>query len=175
MRLLARDLSTLMNNEEFSDVVLGSQDEQKFRAHRCVLVARSPVFAAMFKLSWNEGRDGVVKIDDLDDEHLGQMLKYVYAGKFGDNEKDDIKIAGGLLAAADKYAIKSLKVNCAVVLGKRLTVDNILDVHVLADAHGAPELKEQIMNFIVEHAEVIDSLKFLEAEETNPQFINQIL
>ena len=175
VRFLVRDLSSLMNNEEFSDVVLISRDEQQFRAHKCVLAARSPVFAAMFKPGWEESRDGVVKIDDLDGEDLRRLLDYVYAGKFEDNENDDLEVVGSLLAAADKYTIEHLKMRCAEALGKRLSLDNIFDVHALADAHGVSGLKEQVVDFIVEHPEAIHSPKFLEAEKTNPLLINQIL
>ena len=175
VRSVTRDLFFLLHNEEFSDVVLISRDEKKFPAHKCVLAARSLVFAAMFKPGWEESREGIVKIEDLDGEELRRLLDYVYTGKFEDNENDDIEVMGGLLAAADKYAIELLKARCVKALGKRLSVDNVLDIFALANAHGASGLKEESMDFIVQNSEVIDSPMFLEAEKSNPQLVIQIL
>ena len=56
-----------------------------------------------------------------------------------------------------------------------MNMDNSFDVYALADAHGASGLKEEVVDFIAEHPQVIDSSKFLEAEKTNPLLINQIL
>ena len=174
-RLLARDLFLLLSTDDSSDVELVSRDEQRFRAHRCVLAARSPVFAAMFKPPWKESRDGVVKIDDIDGEHLRRLLDYVYAGNFEDSENDNIGIAAGLLVAADKYLIEKLKAKCAEALSKRLNEDNVFAIHIFADAHCSSELKELTMDFIVGCPQVINSPDFLEAEKTNPQLVIEIL
>ena len=55
-RYLAGDLSSVMSNEEFSDVVLVSEDKQQFRAHRCVLAARSIRVHVQARLGREPGR-----------------------------------------------------------------------------------------------------------------------
>ena len=54
----------------------------------------------MFKPGLDESRDGVVKIDDLSGLVLRRLLEYAYAGKFEDNESDDIELVSSLLVAA---------------------------------------------------------------------------
>jgi len=53
--------------------------EEAFGAHRSLLSARSPVFAAMFASGKNEAERGQVKIGDADPATFQQFL---YTGMF---------------------------------------------------------------------------------------------
>jgi len=70
----------------------------EFEAHKAVLAARSPVFAAMFEHEMEERKKNRVEITDVDVEVLREMLRFIYTGK--SNALD--KMADDLLAAADK-------------------------------------------------------------------------
>ena len=56
-----------------------------------------------------------------------------------------------LLAAADKYDLVVLKKMCETVLFSSLTVENAVDLLVLADMHCASQLKAHVIQFITKH------------------------
>lgn len=94
---LSEDLGNLFDNEKFSDVTL-SVGGREFQAHKAILAARSPVFAAMFEHEMEERKQNRVAITDVDHEVLKEMLRFIYTGKAPNLDK----MADDLLAAADK-------------------------------------------------------------------------
>jgi len=96
---LSDDLGRLFENQKFSDVIL-SVNGREFYAHKAILAARSPVFAAMFEHEMEEKKQNRVEITDMDHEVLGEMLKFIYTGKAINLDK----MADDLLAAADKVS-----------------------------------------------------------------------
>lgn len=51
-----------------------------FSAHRSILSARSPVFAAMFSSGMKESQTGSVRIEDVDPDVFKDFLNYLYKG-----------------------------------------------------------------------------------------------
>lgn len=94
---LSEDLGGLFENQKFSDVTLAVSGRE-FQAHKAILAARSPVFAAMFEHEMEERKHNRVEITDVDHEVLREMLRFIYTGKAANLEK----MADDLLAAADK-------------------------------------------------------------------------
>ena len=62
-----------------------------------------------------------------------------------------------LLAAADKYDLQKLKQMCEESLLKNLNTGNVLEMLVLSDLHGAPNLRSFALQFIVENGPEIVS------------------
>ncbi|KAG8330831.1 hypothetical protein J6590_054121 [Homalodisca vitripennis] len=144
---LPDDLGQLFENQKFSDVTL-SVSGREFLAHKAILAARSPVFAAMFEHEMEERKHNRVAISDVDHEVLREMLRFIYTGKATNLEK----MADDLLAAADKYALERLKVMCEEALCTSLSTENAADILILADLHSADQLKAQAIDFINTHA-----------------------
>lgn len=94
---LSDDLAQLFESQKFSDVIL-CVNKKEFFAHKAVLAARSPVFAAMFQHDLSEKKQNRVEINDMEPEVLREMLRFIYTGKAPALEKLDAE----LLAAADK-------------------------------------------------------------------------
>lgn len=94
---LSEDLGQLLESQKFNDVVL-SVGGVEFPAHKAILAARSPVFAAMFEHEMEEKKQNRVDITDVEHEVMKEMLKFIYSGKSPQLEK----MADELLAAADK-------------------------------------------------------------------------
>ncbi|PNF43563.1 hypothetical protein B7P43_G03925 [Cryptotermes secundus] len=140
---LSDDLGLLFENQKFSDVTL-SVSGREFQAHKAILAARSPVFAAMFENEMEERKHNRVEITDVDHEVLREMLRFIYTGKATNLEK----MAGDLLAAADKYALERLKFMCEEALCTNLSTENVTDILILADLHSADHLKAQSIAFI---------------------------
>ena len=101
-------LKNLFLEDQFSDVNLVTSCEKVLKAHKCILSAVSPTFAAMFKHDMLENKSNIVNIPDVDNEVLKQMLRFIYIGQVENMET----IASGLFIAADKYNIEDLKTKC---------------------------------------------------------------
>ena len=170
---LRNDFDTLQKDRKFNDVVLVSRDKQRFPAHKCVLASRSPVFASMFEHNMTESQSGVVEIGDIDAETLARFLDYVYAGKL---ENLEVGPMSELLIAADKYAIDLMKVKIEELLVDRLDVYNVLDMLLIAAAHGALVLRARAIMFVVEKGRmVIKTPKFEDLQKSHPDLAIEIL
>nr|CAD7444393.1 unnamed protein product [Timema bartmani] len=164
---LSDDLGLLFENQKFSDVSLFVSGRE-FQAHKAILAARSPVFAAMFEHEMEERKQNRVDIKDVEIEVMREMLRFIYTGKATNLEK----MADDLLAAADKYALERLKVMCEEALCTNLSIDNAADTLILADLHSADQLKAQAIDFINTHpTEVMDTSGWKCMIQTHPHLI----
>ncbi|XP_037296490.1 protein roadkill-like [Manduca sexta] len=165
---LSDDLGALFDNERFSDVTL-AVGGREFQAHKAILAARSPVFAAMFEHEMEERKRNRVDITDVDHEVLREMLRFIYTGRAPNLDK----MADDLLAAADKYALERLKVMCEEALCSSLSVETAADTLILADLHSADQLKAQTIDFInTSHAtDVMDTAGWKNMISSHPHLI----
>lgn len=125
---------------------------QEFHAHTSILGARSPVFDAMFDSEMTEKNSGVVDIPDLDPESFLDFLLFMYTGKF------DVltpKNALDLYKASDKYNVNDIKEECSLRLASWLTLDNILDVVILASTHEETDLLNIATKYFIKNAKDI--------------------
>ena len=85
-------------NKLMTDVTFIFGEEESLGAHRFILSARSPVFAAMFNSGMIESRTGRVEMKNVDVQLFRNFLKFLYTGR--------LDISGGrhedLLALADQ-------------------------------------------------------------------------
>lgn len=81
-----------------SDVIKFLVHGKVFSAHRKLLQAKSPVFAAMFKHKTKESRERSVEITDIDAKVFEKLLMYIYKDKVNGLET----YAVPLWIAADK-------------------------------------------------------------------------
>ncbi|KAF7253103.1 hypothetical protein EG68_06838 [Paragonimus skrjabini miyazakii] len=143
---------------------------RQFEAHKAILAARSPVFAAMFEHGMEESRANRVEITDMEPETLAEVLHYIYTGQvFGLD-----KLAHELLAAADKYQLERLKTMCEEALVESLTVENSCDILGLADMHNADQLKSHTLEFIMLHAhDVCETEGYEQLVRHRPRLLNE--
>ena len=94
---LANDLASLLINSKHSDVTLTVGDTD-IPAHKNILSARSPVFAAMFEHDCEETRENRVTIEDVDVEAFESLLRFIYTARV----ENGTKLNADLLIAADK-------------------------------------------------------------------------
>ncbi|XP_065205342.1 speckle-type POZ protein-like [Planococcus citri] len=141
---LSHHFGSLLENPNLADVVL-STNGNDYPAHKIILAACSPVFAAMFKHDAKENEENRVYIDDIDEKVVSEMLQFIYTGKC----EKLAELATGLLAAADKYDLNRLKMICANELYEKLSVENAASILTLADMHSVKELKDEVIKFIV--------------------------
>ena len=100
----------------FSDLkLLCGPGRVELPCHLNILVARSPVFRAMFQHDTAEAQKKEIEMTDVEPEVAERMLTYIYTGSLGPD-------MGGreadLLATADKYSLLELKEYCEEVRDK---------------------------------------------------------
>ncbi|CAL1267982.1 unnamed protein product [Larinioides sclopetarius] len=156
LQKLSSDLKLLLDPKEtyFSDVNLGCGNDV-FSAHKSILCARSPVFAAMFTTKMKETLRNEVDISDISSQVLKIMLTYIYTGKTG---KLSVQSAGELLFAADKYQLQDLKRVCCDYLKSCISFENVLKTLVLGDLHDE-DLKVFAIDFICNSCEEFEALE----------------
>ena len=74
---LGRELSQLLESGAGADVTFKVEDEE-LKAHRIVLTARSPMFAALLNSPMREGEEGVVTFPDVRVPVFRGVLHFVY-------------------------------------------------------------------------------------------------
>ena len=145
-RRLVEDYASLLKKETISDVHFIVKN-LKIPAHKTILVARSPVFAAVFQNEMQENSSNEVVVTDMEPDAFKEMLQFIYTShcQIGAWTED-------LFYAADKYDIEDLKEICQDELRMKLCVDNAIRFLILSDLHRATKLKESCISFINQNA-----------------------
>ena len=149
--------STIINfltNQTLADVTLQCQGK-KFKAHKVILAAASPVFGAMFKEGTKEHEENIVIIEDIESDVFELFLRYLYSGEV--NQLDEKHL--DLFAAADKYDVQPLREICIRHMSTNISVDNAVDILALAERHSI----EPIKSFALELIELKSDLEDLDA------------
>jgi len=129
------NLFTCQTSSDISFIVAG----QLIKAHKLILSARSPVFAAMFHSDMKEkGMDQIV-IEEIAPDIFRALLRFIYSDQVQLTESN----AEPLLAAANQYLLPSLKSTCEEFLIEHLTTENCVEMLTLADLHNALPLKRK--------------------------------
>jgi speckle-type POZ protein len=122
-----------------------------FPVHAALLVAASPVMAAMLDSAKSEeGRMKAVEISDVEPEVFQQLLYYISTGSAPRMAEEFI--TEHLFKVSDKYQIHRLKAECEKQMSGELKVDNVIRYLVAAYLHSAPTLQEASVRFLVERA-----------------------
>jgi hypothetical protein len=146
----------------------------EFRAHKCILAARSPVFKAMFNYRLKENLTNRVVIEDCRPEVVKAMLKYIYTAYLPDDHMRHIAV--DLYIAAEKYFIESLKIKCREYLVEHLGVDSAVCTFILAELYNDSMLRKQALKFINENIDkVTQNTDWNEFMSVYPQFFTNAL
>ncbi|GIX77930.1 speckle-type POZ protein B [Caerostris extrusa] len=163
--ILKKNTRSLFDRDFASDVVLKTKT-RSFFAHKSILNAHSPVFAAMFSSGMKESTCDRVDIQDLDDDTVQLASVHVHHR----HRPVDWERARRLYAAADKYAVLPLKKMCSIHLKTNLQPCNACQVLHLADLHQDGDLKCIVQDFIlVNSKEVMISEEWKLLLETSPK------
>lgn len=150
---LHRHLGELLQTGQGADVVFEAGGET-FPAHRCVLAARSPVFAAEFFGAMEESKSGsAVHIHDMEARVFKALLHFIYTDLFWktnevEEEEEDDVMAQHLLVAADRYNLPRLKLICEDKLCKYIDVGTVATILALAEQHHCHGLKKACFRFL---------------------------
>ncbi|KAJ3685869.1 hypothetical protein LUZ61_015033 [Rhynchospora tenuis] len=146
---LCQDIEKLWGRGEGFDVTFEVQEE-RISAHKFMLAARSPVFKAELYGSMKEANSSSIKIEDMKAEVFKALLHFIYTDKFDDEELKcglSDELVQDLFAAADRYALEKLKMQCQKRLHVDLSIDTVLTTLTLAERHNSAWLKEKCLQF----------------------------
>jgi len=131
-----------------------------FPAHRSILQICAPMLAALFG-SGEDGEATTAAINDIKPDIFRHLLWNVYGGSVPEGELNTH--AKDIIDAADKYSIVNLKLEAetAYVNSTTITIDNVMDNLLYADAKNCALLKEAVMDFLAEnHDDAVKKLTF---------------
>lgn len=165
-------MKELYFKQEQCDVILKVKG-QEFQAHKAILIARSPVFASTFQNDMKEKSVGIVNIEDCDPSSFSYFLCYLYCGSLNNLSMGNVF---SLFAAADKYDIQDLRLECLEFMKKNLSVDNFCDIISLALRYSEKDLTKFTTEFFSEHfQEIIVTVKWQSFIVENPIEGNEIM
>lgn len=146
--VLSSDLKALYDCKRNTDIniIVG---EQTYPAHKAILAARSDVFAAMFKHNMEEVNSGTIKIPDCDPSSFKDFLLFLYTGKIENFSSSNVH---HIYKAADKYNVQELKIFCIKYIKRNLSVENVLDIIILANKLEETDLMSSAQNIFNQHA-----------------------
>jgi speckle-type POZ protein len=180
---LGGTMKTLLDAGTLSDVVLQSaEDQTAVKAHRLILTARSPVFAAMFTGGMAEAKvpDGALAYDSgnkplsiagVSGVVLKSLVHFIYVDELSADADEHLE---GLLAAADQYQLPRLVSLCEEQLCAGITTENAAARLVVAELHSAAQLMEHCLDYISEQPAEVMATEGWQQLGTQPNLLQQL-
>jgi speckle-type POZ protein len=149
---LHRNFGDLLESKQGADVTFQVCDET-FKAHRCVLAARSAVFKAeVFGTMKESTSRAAIRVDDMDAQVFRALLHFMYTDELLDfqdmKEQEEVAMAQHLLVAADRYNLGRLKLICEDRLCGHIDTASAATILALAEQHCCHGLKEACFKFL---------------------------
>ena len=164
----------LFGDKEFADLKLVCK-EKTLNCHKAVISCQSEVFKNMIKnKSLIEKPAEVMEIEEIDmnSDSMEQLVFYLYHTKIKDTKKINID----LLMAADKYMVRGLLDLCVKHLKSNLTLENVLDVLVMAERTNQKSLFDSASRFVRTNSGKLKKTNaYNEMFEKDPKFIGCVL
>ncbi|GAA29188.2 kelch-like protein 3 [Clonorchis sinensis] len=146
IRRVLNGVNELRHSGQFCDVILQA-GSTKIPAHRNILASSSKYFYAMFTGPMAEARSACVKIHDIDETALNQLIDFIYTGEICVTE-DTVQT---LLPAANLLQLNSVRDACCDFLQSQLHPSNCLGIQRFADLHDCPDLLASSRRFTEQH------------------------
>ena len=110
--------------------------ECRLHAHKLVLAASSPFFAAMFSSDMREGRSGVVELKNVDPAAVESLVEFAYTSQISFS----CSSAPLLVAASEMLQFVQVKQACCDYLQRCINPTNCLDLLQFADTYTCRDL-----------------------------------
>jgi speckle-type POZ protein len=175
---LHKDFENMLNDGEGADVTF-DVGGQLFRAHRCVLAFRSPVFRAELFGPMKEKATQCINIDDMEPLIFEALLHFIYTDSLPGHCKDDkAATMQHLLVAADRYGVDRLRLLCESKLSDTIDVQTVATTLALAEQHHCSQLRQACIQFMASPnmlAPVIETEGFKHLVASCPFIMKDIL
>ncbi|XP_008546244.1 TD and POZ domain-containing protein 4 [Microplitis demolitor] len=158
----------------FSDVIVKVGDK-KFRAHKIILAARSPVFEKTLSIDMRELKEDCMTLPDECIQVAEELMQFLYEGKLG-SSKTNVDACILMLKIAKTYEINALEIVCEKILGNKVNMGNVVQLLEVAHVYNAPILKERVTSFILmNRAKVIPSSDYVDLSQRHPEIMTAII
>ncbi|CAL5029896.1 unnamed protein product [Urochloa decumbens] len=145
---LHKNFGEMLKDGEGADVTF-IVDDRLFRAHRCVLAYRSPVFRAELFGPLKKKATSCIRIDDMEPSIFEALLHFIYTDRLPDSYNDGWNAAmQHLLVAADRYGVERLRLMCESKLSEAIDVETVSTTLALAEQHDCSQLKQACIGFM---------------------------
>ncbi|XP_055348904.1 speckle-type POZ protein B-like [Paramacrobiotus metropolitanus] len=156
-------------HKQTADFIIRSRDGTEFHAHRYLLMAQSPVFAAMLTHNSREKQRSRCELKDVDGETVQLLLDYVYGCDTGKITKNN---AEKVLIMADKYEMMDLRGHCEQTLADGISVEKAFPYLVLSVQRGLDVLKAAALRMMPKYLDAVLKGKGLEeVMQSDPELI----
>jgi BTB/POZ domain len=132
-------LEKLFCNTLYSDLTFVAGGKE-FPAHKALVADRCPIFDYLFKDPMKKLQMNRIEVPE-GAAVFEELLRFMYTGK----SENLPSLAEDLLVAAEKYQLTQLKADCEQELIKQLNGTNATRLLLLANLHGAVQLRAGIM------------------------------
>ena len=158
-------MTKISHDKSFTDFTLESEDGTKFPCHRILLAVQSSVFRRMFLSSLEEKKPSSLKLEYKTDL-VEKFVKFFYQREIEEEEEGSLR---SFLELAEMYDIPHLKEEVEQTAIRKLSVENMVDMFLLADFYTANNLKKAAEDFIKTNREKVkegfDELDTLEKSQ----------
>ena len=153
---LAKDMTRMLEDAKFADVIFRFGDGHEARGHRALLAARSAYFAKMFQGPMLEAQGARAEMTvEGDRQGFEDMLQWLYTETIPPRCLASPASLIALLDLADRYRIAQLAVAASRAIRRCLTNENVLDVLEAADRLNAPDLRRSSLDFVLHHFDAV--------------------
>jgi hypothetical protein len=142
-----KSMKSMLTNESFEPDITFRFTNSKdiIRAHKNILMARSPVFRALYSSGLLEAVTNELLIDEIDPEVMKELLCYLYTSTFS---RVSILVPWReLLIAASKYDIHDLAMECEWRLWTSMRPYNVKSILIAADKCNAVSMKRRCIKY----------------------------
>ena len=166
------EVSPLFSNNNgrlFTDFTILSQEGKEFPCHRLILASQSATMLAMMTSDMKEKEENQVRLE-YSEEVVGHFVEYFYSRKVP-REALQANLAS-FFELAGQYNLAPLKLLTEEAAKELLSVENMVELFVLADLHSAASLKKEAEAFIKRKRK---ELKEMDLTGFPPRVINEVL
>lgn len=139
---LLQNLNELRKSNILCDTTIRAEGDD-FVAHRCVLIAASPYFRALFTSDFKEGETNFVELKNVQSSILTEVLQFIYTGE----AKTDSSTAQDLIKTADFLMLPSLKSKASKFLEGTISITNCLALESFASQLNFEALKHAAVTY----------------------------
>jgi len=111
------------------DVIIQCDDKKKIYAHKLILSAISPYFAAMFQSNMVERNQQTIRIKGVESQSMESLINFAYTSKI----IISLENIFCLLAAANMLCFVEVENSCIDFLCKSLDISNCIDICSIAE------------------------------------------
>ena len=162
---ITHHLGNLFSSGRVADITF-TVGIEKFKAHKNILISRSPAFADMLEINGKISPIKNLKIEDCEPAVFEALLRFLYTDQMEETEEMAMK----LMPIAKRYQVKLLLQKCEDVLLKNISTENCADILMMANTHDALLLKKDASDYFRLHSgEVIKTAQWQTLRQTQPQ------